>query len=137
MLKELRRKAREEGIRNIEAVESNGMEMPFEGESIDVVCANMYLHHIEEPDAAIDEIKRILKPGGKVFLADFYEHDNLEMKEKMHDIWQGFKEEDLMRWFGKTGFGDLKLEKLENRLSKTPDNSSGGNSIFVFTAVKL
>ena len=122
MLRELVKKADAEGISNIETLESNGCDVPVDNSSIDLVCANMYLHHIENPEEAIKEIKRILKPGGKVFLADFKEHSNKELKEKMHDVWQGFAIDEIREWFNKCGFKEIKLESLPN--------------IFIMTAVK-
>lgn len=112
MLKELRKRAEGEGITNIETLEGDGCDLPLADASIDVVCSNMYLHHIEEPELAIKEMKRVLKPGGTVFLADFREHSNKELKEKMHDIWLGFSTEDIREWFRKNGFSKISFESL-------------------------
>lgn len=122
MLRELVKKAGDEGIANIEALESDGCDVPVENASIDLVCANMYLHHIEDPEQAVKEIGRVLKPKGKVFLADLKEHSNRDLKEKMHDVWQGFAAEDIKEWFGKYGFKEIVLESL--------------SGIFIMTAVK-
>jgi excisionase family DNA binding protein len=130
MLKELRKKSREAGIKNIETVESNGMDVPFPDSSFDVVCASMYLHHIEEPIVAVKEMYRILRPGGKVFLADFREHSDSDLKEKMHDLWQGFKEDEIKSWFDKSGFKDINIDTVSKGKSKK------NTSILVITAVK-
>jgi excisionase family DNA binding protein len=122
MLRELAKKAATEGISNIETLESDGCDVPVDSASIDIVCANMYLHHIEDPEQAIKEIKRVLKPKGKVFLADFKEHSNKELKEKMHDVWQGFAADEIKDWFAKFGFKDINVESLPN--------------IFIMTAVR-
>jgi len=39
------------------------------------VMANMFLHHVEKPGQAILEMTRILKPGGKLVIADLDRHD--------------------------------------------------------------
>ncbi len=122
MLRELAKKAGAEGISNIETLESDGCDVPVENASIDLVCASMYLHNIEDPEQAVKEIKRMLKPKGKVFLADFKEHSNRELKEKLHDVWQGFSTEEVREWFEKYGFKEIKLESLPG--------------IFILTAVK-
>ncbi|NSW92841.1 MAG: class I SAM-dependent methyltransferase [Firmicutes bacterium] len=114
MLKELRKKAKEAGIRNIETIESDGCDVPLEDAGADVVCASMYMHHIEEPENAVKEINRMLKPGGQVFLADFYLHDDMEFKEKMHDIWPGFNTDAIKQLFEKNGFKDIKIEALDD-----------------------
>jgi excisionase family DNA binding protein len=135
MLKELKRKAAQEGIRNIETLESDGLEVPLPDACTDVVCASMYLHHITDPKLAIKEMNRILKPGAKVFLADYNEHSDKELTEKMHDIWQGFSEADLKTWFKASGFKRVKFEKLTGRSKKT-DKSIPGAGIFILTAEK-
>jgi len=112
MLKELGKKAREAGIGNITAIEADGQDVPLEESSIDVILANMYLHHIEEPVIAIKEMYRLLKPGGTVFLADLKEHSNMELKEYMHDLWAGFREDDIRKWFSSNRFKDIKIESV-------------------------
>lgn len=135
MLKELERKARESSIVNIETLEGDGRDVPAEDSSVDMVCANMYLHHIEEPELAIREMNRVLKPGGLVFLADFYEHDNTELKENMHDIWPGFKPSEVQTWFKNNGFRNIHIETI---IYKTGNHRQKDNNtkIFVLTAGK-
>jgi len=132
MLKELKRKAEKDGISNIQTIEGDGCDIPMEDESADIVCANMYLHHIEEPVLAIKEMYRILKHGGKVFLADMKEHNNRELKEKMNDIWQGFSYSDMKSWFSKCGFKNIQFEILNKKSS----GKRGDNGIFIMTADK-
>jgi SAM-dependent methyltransferase len=40
--------------------------LPLEANSIDVVCISSLHHGIDEPEKVIDEVYRVLKPGGKV-----------------------------------------------------------------------
>ena len=40
--------------------------LPFEACSIDVVCISSLHHGIDEPEKVIEEVYRVLKPGGKV-----------------------------------------------------------------------
>jgi ubiquinone/menaquinone biosynthesis C-methylase UbiE len=40
--------------------------LPLDGASIDVVCLTDILQAVDEPRAVIDEVFRVLKPGGKV-----------------------------------------------------------------------
>ncbi len=45
---------------------ANPRAIPLESASIDVLCVANLLEEIDEPQAVIDEIYRLLKPGGKV-----------------------------------------------------------------------
>lgn len=138
MLKELDKKARSVGIKNIETIESDGCDVPLKNSSTDIVCASMYIHHIEEPINAIIEINRILKTGGKVFIADFYEHSDKELKEKMHDVWYGFKPDKIKGWFEENGFCNVRIEKLlgDEKLSGgLGENKKPVNPIGIFTLI--
>ncbi|MFZ5985890.1 MAG: methyltransferase domain-containing protein [Bacillota bacterium] len=136
MIKELRKNARARGVKNIEALESDGQEVPVEDESVDMVCASMYLHHIEDPDLAIKEINRVLKPGGMVFLADFHEHKDMELKERMHDLWTGFSLSKVKKWFNNNGFKEINIETISEGTKADGKASKEKVNIFVLTAVK-
>jgi len=49
--------------------------LPFDGE-FDAVFSNAVLHWVLDPDAALDGIRRALKPGGR-FVAEFGGHGNI------------------------------------------------------------
>jgi len=132
MLKELNKKAAQEGLSNIRTVEGDGCDIPIEDKSIDLVCTNMFLHHIEEPMLAVREMYRVLKPGGRVFLADLREHGNIEFKDKMHDVWQGFSQGRVKEWFVKCGFKNIQIDTVYKKQS----SKKGDDGIFVLVAEK-
>ena len=43
--------------------------LPFADGSFDSVIANHMLYHVDDPDAALKEFARVLRPGGKVHIA--------------------------------------------------------------------
>jgi SAM-dependent methyltransferase len=47
-------------------VHAQPAKLPVETASIDVVCINNLLHDLEQPRAVVEEVFRVLKPGGKV-----------------------------------------------------------------------
>ncbi len=51
-----------------EARIASGDQIPYPDDEFDVVISNYVLEHVEDPDAVIREVGRVLKPGG-VFLA--------------------------------------------------------------------
>ena len=60
---------------NIEFREAAGKALPLPDGSVDAVFGNMYLHHDPEPEKAIRELVRILKPNGRLILTDLDAHD--------------------------------------------------------------
>lgn len=65
------RNAEEYGLRErIEYVQSSGDKMPFDNTLFDAVFTNGSLHEWAEPKNTLNEIWRVLKPGGRVFISD-------------------------------------------------------------------
>ncbi len=91
------------GVRNVEFHHADGLTLPFPDESLDAVFANMYLHHCPDPQAAIDEMTRVLVPGGRLVLTDMDAHPYAWLKEELADTWQGFERPQLREWFAEAG----------------------------------
>jgi len=53
---------------NISLVHSSVEDMPFETCEFDLIVIVDVLHHLPEPKVALSEIKRVLKPGGRVLV---------------------------------------------------------------------
>ena len=80
---------------NIEYHEADGLTLPFPDESLDAVFANMYLHHTPDPLAAIREMVRVLRPGGRLVITDMDAHPYAWLKDEMADVWQGFERDQI------------------------------------------
>jgi ubiquinone/menaquinone biosynthesis C-methylase UbiE len=62
---------------------SNAMRLPYKDDSFDVIMANHMLYHIPDIDAAIKEIRRVLKPNGTVLIATNSIHTMPELQVLM------------------------------------------------------
>lgn len=130
MLDELERKARLQDITNILTMECEESEVPLRDEKVDLICASMILHHIEEPKPLIIEFFRVLKNNGILFIADFLPHNDDVFKKEMHDYHMGINPIALEQWLLDSGFGNINIEKL-------PDVGKGDKNIFVLTAARV
>lgn len=84
--------------------------LPIADGACRIVFANMYLHHVERPPAAIAEMARILAPGGRLILTDLDAHEHRWLLEEHHDRWLGFQRPDVERWFKAAGLHAVTVE---------------------------
>jgi demethylmenaquinone methyltransferase / 2-methoxy-6-polyprenyl-1,4-benzoquinol methylase len=57
--------------RNIEFVEADATRLPFGDDEFDAVSISFGLRNVAEPKAALAEMYRVLKPGGRVVICEF------------------------------------------------------------------
>lgn len=62
---------------------ADGGDLPFEEGSFEVVTMINVLHHLENPDAVLPEIARVLMPGGRLIVSDFTEK-GFDILEEIH-----------------------------------------------------
>jgi len=67
MVKELKEKYGQ--YENVEVMQIDIQDIPFENESKDFAIAHSMLYHVPDIDKAVSEVHRILKPGGKFYTA--------------------------------------------------------------------
>jgi arsenite methyltransferase len=90
MLERVRTSAQEMGLDNVELQEGLIESLPVEGESVDVVISNGVIDLVPDKDAVFDEIDRVLKPGGRLQIADVIVHKEVsEDARKRIDLWTG------------------------------------------------
>lgn len=74
MLRRARRRAEERSLRQVELLQADMCRLPFADGEVDLFLSFSGLHMISEPERAVAEISRCLKPGGTVvgttFLSD-------------------------------------------------------------------
>lgn len=71
MLKQAQRKAKALGADNIEFAARNIVDLQEPDDTYDVVIAGNVLHLLTNPQGAVKEMYRVLKPGGRLLLPTF------------------------------------------------------------------
>ncbi|UTR10941.1 class I SAM-dependent methyltransferase [Evansella sp. LMS18] len=94
--------------------------LPFSENKFDIVLSTCVVFLLPDPDPALKEMYRVLKPGGLLALVNPSEILNVEMAHKLAEQWQLEKEEEnaLKQWGKVTekrlSFNDEDLESLLN-----------------------
>jgi ubiquinone/menaquinone biosynthesis C-methylase UbiE len=88
---------------DFEAREGEIDSLPLRTGEVDVVLANMVLHHAPDPPRAIREMSRVLKPGGRLVITDADSHEHEWLQTEQHDRWLGFDRAEIARWFHEAG----------------------------------
>lgn len=109
--------------------------LPITDASVDYVFANMYLHHVERPAVAIQEMVRILKPGGKLVITDLDEHTYEFLITEQHDRWMGFKHADIQSWFMDAGLTHVSINCTDDSCCSKSQTTDDEADISVFQAV--
>jgi ubiquinone/menaquinone biosynthesis C-methylase UbiE len=65
-----RARERAEGIPNVEFRVGNLTELPFDTENFDAAYSERVFQHLAEPDTAMAELFRVLRPGGRLVIVD-------------------------------------------------------------------
>lgn len=57
--------------------------LPYQSQQFDLVISNSLIHHLRDPLPFLQEIKRVLKTDGGIFLRDLFRPDSEEIIEAM------------------------------------------------------
>ncbi len=104
------------GLTNCQVRQADMYQLPFSAGSFDAVSLHMVLHYAEDPQRAVAEAARVLRPGGRIVVVDFAPHATASLAEDHQHRWLGFADQRLDEWFA--GAGLLPSEPV--RLAGTP-----------------
>lgn len=92
MAKRLRTKLAASRDRRVEVFDAGAERMPFADASFDTVVSTLVLCTVPDADAALAEIRRVLRPGGKLLFIEHVAADDrpsrLRWQERVEPIWK-------------------------------------------------
>ncbi len=90
MLARAHASAQQMGLANIELHESLIETLPIPDASVDVVISNGVIDLVPDKEAVFDEIDRVLRPGGRLQVADVIIHTEVSEDARARiDLWTG------------------------------------------------
>ncbi len=108
------------GCGNIEFRLGELTALPLEDGEVDVTMVFLVMHHLETPVAAVREMARVLRPGGRALIVDMVSHDRESFRFQMGHEHLGFDEAAVRGWADGAG-----LEPSVWRRLRSDTNAKG------------
>ena len=120
-------KKRLAGTPNIDLRRGDLEALPIDDGRLDAATLMLVLHHVPEPARALAEVARVLKPEGRVIIADMQPHDRDNYRQQMGHVWLGFSDEHITVMLRDSGFDQIRVVALP------PDPKAKGPGLFIAT----
>jgi len=112
---------------NVELHRATLESLPLDDASLDAATLILVLHHLPDPDKAVREVARVLRPGGRLLVVDMLPHDRQEYRQQMGHVWMGFTPERIGQTLEDAGF-------IRQRFMDLPaDPAAKGPTLFAAT----
>ncbi len=98
------------GLRHAQVRQADIYALPFPDAFADRVTLHQVLHYLDDPERALGEMARILKPDGEALIVDFAPHDVESMRDQHAHRRLGIAAEHLLKWSRNAG---LRIERHE------------------------
>jgi SAM-dependent methyltransferase len=117
-------------VANVELRKGELERLPLDDGEVDLAVLALVLHHVVDPRRVLAEVRRALRPGGRLLLLDMRLHDRGPLyAETMGHVWPGFDPEHVRGWMSDAGFAEARA------ISLPPARDASGPLLFLASAV--
>ena len=102
--------------------------LPLGDASLDAAVLMLVLHHVADPLRALRDVRRVLRPNGRLLISDMRPHAQERYREQMGHVWLGFAPLELTAWLHDAGFTNVRYVPLP------VDPDATGPALFSATA---
>jgi ubiquinone/menaquinone biosynthesis C-methylase UbiE len=116
---------------NVEVKSGRLESLPIDAGSLDAALLFLVLHYVPEPQEAVAEARRTLKPGGRLLIVDMMPHDRDDLQHEMGHVWKCFSDEQIASLFESAGMSGARYHPLP------PDEAAKGPTLFAAVARRI
>jgi ArsR family transcriptional regulator len=91
------------GIANVQVRLGDIYNLPLPREAFDVVTIHQVLHYLDDPERALAEAARVLRPHGRLLIVDFAPHELEFLREEHAHRRLGFADDQVRQWIEARG----------------------------------
>ena len=143
MLALARENAAKAGVSNVEFLRGEMENIPLPSETVDVIISNCVVNLSPDKDAVLREAHRVLRPGGRLAIADIVTKDDLpEAIKSDMALWTGciagaLTLGDYRGKLASAGFEDVDIETFREYTAKDAGSTDAGSAegVGVFSGV--
>lgn len=91
-------------------------QLPYDDQQFDTVISNSIIHHIPEPSEVLGEMKRVLKPGGGLFVRDLLRPADEPTLDHLVETYAGAENAHQQKMFRDSLHAALTVEEVQAML---------------------
>lgn len=123
-------KKRLENVNNVDVRRGELNALPIDDNTCSAAVVMLVLTYLTDFVAAIKEVRRVLKPGGRAIVVDLLPHDRDDFRRQLGQASLGFELEDFRTTLESAGFSHVLVQPLP------PESNVKGPALFLAVAGK-
>ena len=113
MLNIARANLEKSGVTNAQVRQGDILNPPVERESFDLVTVHQVLHFLDDPQTAIREAARTLRPSGRLLIVDYASHGIESLRDSHAHVRLGFSDSQIAGWMKECGLEPVKPAEIK------------------------